>query len=1317
MAAHKLGVYDLLEEIGRGGMATVYRAYHPPTDRLVAIKVLQHGFAGDPEVMARFQREARLVARLEHPHLLPVYDFDGEHEPPYIVMRYVRTGTLKQLLSRGRLPPQGAAQVIAQVASALDYAHRQGVVHRDIKPSNIMVDEEGNAFLGDFGLARLARPPGAAGLTLPGTVLGTPGYMAPEQAVGAGDLDQRADIYSLGVVLFELLTGELPYKGDTPVSVAMAHVNEPIPRATGLDPGLPAAVDQVLAAAMAKDPKDRTPSAGEFARGATEALGADSAGGPLRLATPALESIDTLLREREERDDVARRGLERPRSGRSSGSRPDSGITPSEQTKQVTALFVNVAELAEWFVAEDPQGAKDRLEAFWTRLEGVVAEWGGSVEARTHDSMLALWGAVISREDDPERAVAAALAIRDATRDQAWGEGAVPMQAAVTTGPVLLTPRELPGCYAATGTAISLVRRLERTAPPGGIVLGHDAYRHVRGVVEVAPFDSIRLRERRDSLRTYLVQQIKPKPFRLASRGIEGVETRMVGRTDELAILRHAFQEATAGQGVRAVTVLGAPGMGKSRLLYEFTQWVELEPREVWLFRTRATREMAQRPYSLLRMLLAVRFDVQAPDGPAEVCAKLERGVADLMATGEPEAVGETVRFLSELMGAAAQEPSRGPSTRSEGRQFRERVTRTMGSLLRHACNRHPVLMELADLHWADEPSLDVLNDLLARNADLPLLLVALARPELLERRPAWDEAWPGRQRIDLAPLTRQECGALVDEILQKVEEVPSELRKLVVDRAEGNPYYVEELLKVLLEEEVVLKGEQRWRIDLSRLRGLDVPATLTGLMQVRLDMLQPDERIVLQRASVVGRHFWEGAVQALEEADGITADAITALRAVASKGLIHERETSVFEGTREFLFASNMFRDVVAGSIPSRQKRGYHAGVARWLETAAGARFAEFASVAAEHFDLAGVPGEASRCYALAGDQAVHVSAYGDAAGFWKRALELSPEGPDGAPQRARLELRLGEALWHLGGHAEARLHFEGALAGSVTEANRPLQARALFGLAQVALSLGEVESAQRRFEQSLEAAEVEDRASQGQALLGLGEVAWRRGDYGDALGHLEASLMLAREAGDQAQELAVLSRLGSLSHSSGDFQEARRRLEECRAVSIELGSRDRLAEALNGLGEVLRHQGDVDGAAALFEEALALARATGLHGEGLQALLNLGFVRVERGAYMEAEDLLREALRLARASQEAQPQLRAVVGFAWLKAAGGEGPAAAELLAVALTHPSSDALVREYAGAVLAAAGLRREDIPETSAPLPSVVAACLGEPEEMG
>src|SRR5260221_3847410 len=165
MNSSKLGPYELLEEVGRGGMATVYRAYAPSTDRFVAVKVIHRAISLDSKSMERFTREARLVARLEHPHILPVYDFNGKNDPPYIVMRYLPTGTLKDIMERGQLPVHEISYLLGQVASALDYAHRQGVIHRDIKPSNIMVDGEGNAFLTDFGIARMTEAGGGVSLT------------------------------------------------------------------------------------------------------------------------------------------------------------------------------------------------------------------------------------------------------------------------------------------------------------------------------------------------------------------------------------------------------------------------------------------------------------------------------------------------------------------------------------------------------------------------------------------------------------------------------------------------------------------------------------------------------------------------------------------------------------------------------------------------------------------------------------------------------------------------------------------------------------------------------------------------------------------------------------------------------------------------------------------------------------------------------------------------------------------------------------------------------------------------------------------------
>src|SRR5262245_46105754 len=282
MIGSKLGPYELLEEVGRGGMATVYRAYDRKTDRFVAVKVIHRAIALDSKSMERFTREARLIARLEHPHILPVYDYDGQNDPPYIVIRYLPTGTLKDIMERGRLPFHEIAFLLGQVASALDYAHRQSVIHRDIKPSNIMVDGDGNGFLTDFGIARMTEGSTGASLTGTGMAIGTPGYMAPEQSLGV-PIDGRADIYSLGVMVYEMLTGQVPFTAETPMAVILKHINDPVPEASRANPQLPASVNSVIMRSMAKRPEERYPTASDFARALSSALGPVEDSTPVRL--------------------------------------------------------------------------------------------------------------------------------------------------------------------------------------------------------------------------------------------------------------------------------------------------------------------------------------------------------------------------------------------------------------------------------------------------------------------------------------------------------------------------------------------------------------------------------------------------------------------------------------------------------------------------------------------------------------------------------------------------------------------------------------------------------------------------------------------------------------------------------------------------------------------------------------------------------------------------------------------------------------------------------------------------------------------------
>jgi serine/threonine protein kinase len=254
-----VGPYRIVEQLGQGGMATVYKAYHASLDRDVAIKILHPSLKEDENFYARFQREAQIVAKLQHPHIVPVFDFAMERNEPYIVMKYITGQTLKSLLKRQHLSLEETLKILPSVADALTYAHNRGILHRDVKPSNIMVDNDNTPYLADFGLARIAS---SGESTMSQDVLiGTPNYISPEQARGDKDLGPATDIYSLGIVLYEIVVGRVPFTADTPYAVVHDHIYKPLPIPSHVNPTVPPALEHVLLKALSKDPLDRYPSA------------------------------------------------------------------------------------------------------------------------------------------------------------------------------------------------------------------------------------------------------------------------------------------------------------------------------------------------------------------------------------------------------------------------------------------------------------------------------------------------------------------------------------------------------------------------------------------------------------------------------------------------------------------------------------------------------------------------------------------------------------------------------------------------------------------------------------------------------------------------------------------------------------------------------------------------------------------------------------------------------------------------------------------------------------------------------------------------
>src|SRR5512143_3399788 len=278
-----LGSFEILEAIGQGGMALVYKARQPAMNRIVALKVLSTPMTVNPAFLARFKQEAQMIASLEHTHILPVYDMGEQDGWVFIAMRYMSHGTLTARIAQGPIPLKDVSQWIEQIGSALDYAHQRGVIHRDVKPSNVLLDAQGNAFLADFGIAKWSE--GSISLT-GSSVIGTPQYMSPEQGQGL-KIDGRSDEYSLAIMAYEMLIGRPPFEADTPLAIVLKHITEPLTPPIAINPRVPQAVSDVISKALNKDPNDRYPTTAAFAQALSTVIAAGPIGGTLPLPSAA----------------------------------------------------------------------------------------------------------------------------------------------------------------------------------------------------------------------------------------------------------------------------------------------------------------------------------------------------------------------------------------------------------------------------------------------------------------------------------------------------------------------------------------------------------------------------------------------------------------------------------------------------------------------------------------------------------------------------------------------------------------------------------------------------------------------------------------------------------------------------------------------------------------------------------------------------------------------------------------------------------------------------------------------------------------------
>jgi len=616
------------------------------------------------------------------------------------------------------------------------------------------------------------------------------------------------------------------------------------------------------------------------------------------------------------------------------------------------------------------------------------------------------------------------------------------------------------------------------------------------------------------------------------------------------------------------------------------------------------------------------------------------------------------------------------------------------------AVTRQPAVIFLEDIHWADDRSLDLLLHIVNEVPDARLLVVCLARPALFEHRPQWcaeGETTPVQCRqLHLVPLSEDASHALVAQILQKLDDVPEVLSDLIIGGAEGNPYYVEELIKVLIDDGVIIRGDERWRIDLSRLRALRVPQTLTGVLQARLDSLPSEERTVLQRASVVGRLFWDAAVAALmtdvtESAGGIQevvtvgqAQVRAVLEAIGERELVFRRGQSAFEGTDEYIFKHAILRDVTYETVLLKLRRVYHGQTARWLEANAGERLGEYLGLIAGHYELAGEAVKAAEYLMRLGEAARAVSDYYDAIAAFERALVLLPDAD--LARRITLFVRLGYAERQVSDYPMALRRLEEGLSLARAVGDGGMEAAALTGLGWALMGQGKYDEAKPYLVKALVLArKVGDRRGVALALHHLGDVAYRQGDSDEASRYAWECLALYRSLEDRQGIAGAFRILGFVTYMRGQYADAMRHHEESRRMYAGIGDRWGVGTGYINLGEVARRQGKFVEAAQYYEKSLPFFHEIGNRFGVTIATLNLGHVYNGMGNLETAERHFRDSVEKAHALGSVAILLEGALGLASICAKRGQTDIAAEWLGWVQAHPDYNAEIAQFAAPIL--------------------------------
>jgi class 3 adenylate cyclase/tetratricopeptide (TPR) repeat protein len=854
------------------------------------------------------------------------------------------------------------------------------------------------------------------------------------------------------------------------------------------------------------------------------------------------------------------------------------------ERKLATVLFVDLVGSTAFLAGTDPEVARRRVQQYFDRVQHCVVTHGGIVEKFAGDAVMAAFGIPQGHEDDAERAIRSALAIMDSVR-----ELGLEARIGVESGEVVVDSVE---STFATGEAVNVAARLQQAAPANEILIGPAAQRLTLGCFEVEDEGPIEARGLAEPVWTWRV--VGTTRTEATTRQFSAP---LVGRDAELELLENTYSRAVRDRRAHLFTIFGDAGVGKSRLAREFIDGLE----SATILFGRALPYGEGVTYSALADMVKVAAGIADDDPLDEAIEKLrdccpDEAVADLMglATGVLQAV-QAEHNQQEIAWAA--------------RAWAEKLAEPQ-----------PLVLVFEDIHWGEEPMLELIEHLGTWVRGVPLLLLCLARPELLDIRPGWGGGRVRATAIELEPLGAADSEELIEALLDD-QELADDARIALFEKTEGNPLFVEETIRMLSEA----NGS---RVD-------RIPDTLQALIAARIDHLPPGEKSVLQRAAVIGRSFWAGAVAYLgsQEDGGLE----PLLDDLLLREFVLSEPRSTISGEDAYRFKHVLIREVAYGGLSKTARASHHRRFAEWLGERAREELLEVRAyhleqAAALLAELDGAPPEelateAAEALEKAGRRALAREANTTARRLLHRSVELEPT----------LERRYlaGRAAWRMSDFPTVSNEMEDVLLGAREAGNRDMEARALTALAEVTLLReADVGRAEQLAEKALEVSESDD--SRIDAVMVLETASWWRGRLGEAEAYAEEELEIARRLGRDDLESNALLDLAGIYIARREGDRAEPLIAQAMELAEESGSLKALAHAFTESADLHAFRGRQDEALADYKRARDLSAEVGSATSLAKSIMRIGRLVARRGDIAEAERLFRESIRILQPTED---------------------------------------------------------------------------------